>query len=222
MEASRVETLILLFISIGFPACNSYGPQPQDDAKKITVGIVQSKSSTIKQPYKCRIESHRHIEVRTEADGHLAAILVKEGQAVKRGDLLFQVGPPTGKERREAEKPDKMVSIEAPFDGLVGRLPCQRGSFVPKYETLTTLSDSSKMSVYFDVPEKHYLEYVAPMRNRGEDRRSLDLELILADHSKYPHAGKIVSILASQAGASSPLSEHIGPLPNLVEAAKLI
>ena len=167
MEASRVQTLILLLIALDLPACNAYGPQPQDDAKKITVAVVQSKSATIKQSYKCRIESHRHIEVRTEADGHLAAILVKEGQAVKRGDLLFQVGPPMDKEKPEAENRDKAVSIKAPFDGLVGRLPRQRGSFVPKYETLTTLSDSSKMSVYFDVPEKHYLEYFAPMTETG-------------------------------------------------------
>ena len=35
------------------------------------------------------------------------------------------------------------------------------------------------------------------MTERGEDWRSADLELILADHSKYPHAGKIVDFLAS-------------------------
>jgi membrane fusion protein, multidrug efflux system len=196
LKVARVQTLILL-IALDLPGCNSYGPQGQDGARKITVAVVQSKSATIEHSYRCRIESHHHIEVRTEADGQLAAILVKEGQAVKRGDLLFQVGPPMDKEKPEAEKRDKAVSIEAPFDGLVGRLPRQRGSFVPKYQTLTTVSDSSRMAVYFDVPEKHYLEYFAPTVERANDWRSLDLELILADHSKYPHVGKIVYILAS-------------------------
>jgi membrane fusion protein (multidrug efflux system) len=199
MEASRVPTLILLLIALGVPACNAHGPQPQDDAKKITVVGVQSKSATIKQLYKCRIDPYgRHVEVRTEADGHLAAILVKEGQAVKRGDLLFQVGPPMDKEKRAAENRDKAVSIKAPCDGFVGQVPCQRGSFVKKYATLTTiLADNSKMPVYFGVPENHYLDYYAHMRNRGEDARSLELELILADQSRYPHAGKIVSVLGS-------------------------
>jgi membrane fusion protein, multidrug efflux system len=70
------------------------------------------------------------------------------------------------------------------------------------------------MSVYFDVPEKHYLEYFAPMLKRGEDWRSSDLELILADHSKYPHAGKIVNILASfhnETGDISFLAEFPNP-----------
>ena len=103
MEASRVQTLILLLIALDLPGCNAYGPQPQNDARKITLAVVQSKSATIKHSYLCRIESHRHMEVRTDADGHLSAVLVKEGQAVKRGDLLFQVGPPMDKERPEAE-----------------------------------------------------------------------------------------------------------------------
>ena len=197
MEVSRVQTLIQLLIALDLLGCNAYGPQPQNDARKITLAVVQSKSATIKHSYLCRIESHRHMEVRTEADGHLSAVLVKEVQAVKRGDLLFQVGPPMDKEKPEAEKRDKAVSIKAPFDGLVGRLPRQRGSFVPKYETLTTVSDSSRMAVYFDVPEKHYLEYFAPTVERAKDWRSLDLELILVDHSKYRHVGKIVNILGS-------------------------
>ena len=44
------------------------------------------------------------------------------------------------------------------------------------------------------MPERRYL---ALMTARGEEWRSMDLELILADHSKYPHTGKIVDFLAS-------------------------
>jgi membrane fusion protein, multidrug efflux system len=195
LEVSRVQTLILLLIALDLPGCNANGPQPQDVAGKLTVAVVQSKSATIKHSYRCRIESHRYLEVRTEADGQLAAILVKEGQAVKQGDLLFQVGPPADKKKPGSENRGKAVSIKAPFDGLVGRLPLEQGSFVTKYETLTTLSDSSRMSVYFDMPEKHYLEYFGDKAERGADWRTPDLELNLADHSKYPHVGKIVAIL---------------------------
>ena len=195
LEVPRVQTLILLLIALDLPACNAYGRQPQDDARKITVAVVQSKSATIKQSYRCRIESQRYVHVRSPVEGRLAAILVKEGQAVKRGDLLFQVGPPRDKEKPEAENRDKVVSIKAPCDGLVvGRLATLRGSRVRKGESLATLSDDSAMRVHFDMPERHYLAF---MTERGKDWRSADLELILADHSKYPHAGKIVDILAS-------------------------
>jgi membrane fusion protein, multidrug efflux system len=195
MGVSRVQTLILLLIALDLPACHAYGRQLQDDARKITVAVVQSKSATIKQSYKCRIESQRFVQVHSPVEGRLVAILVKEGQAVKRGDLLFQAGPPRDKEKPEAENQDKVVSIEAPCDGLlVGRLPTLRGSRVRKGESLATLSDDSAMWVHFDMPERRYLAF---MTERGKDWRNLDLELILADHSKYPHTGKIVEVLAS-------------------------
>ncbi len=207
MEVSRVQTRILLLIALGFPACNAYGPRPQDDARKITVAVVQLKSATIKQPFKCRIESPRYVHVRTKAKGRITAILVKEGQSVKQGDLLFQVRPTRDKEKPEAENRDEVVSIKAPCDGLVCRVSSLRGGIVPKYDSPVTLSDDSAMWVHFDMPEKHYLEYII---ERGEDWRRSDLELILADHSKYPYAGKIINILGS-------FHNETGDIPFLAE-----
>ena len=139
MKVSRVQTLILLLIALVLPACDvarqTQGDarkitaderQPQDDARKITVAVVQSKSATIKQSYQCRIDSQRPVFVHSPVEGRVAAILVKEGQAVKRGDPLFEVGPPRDEEKPEAEDRDKVVSIKAPCDGLVRRLPGPR------------------------------------------------------------------------------------------------
>ena len=56
----------------------------------------------------------------------------------------------------------------------------------------TFVSDNSKLTVVFDVPEKHYSEYFLPMLKPGEGWRSLDVEPILEGHRKYPHAGKII------------------------------
>jgi membrane fusion protein (multidrug efflux system) len=192
MVVSRVQKLIVWLIAFALPACNADEPEPQSDAPKITLAVVQSRSTTIKQSYPCRIESHRRTEVCTEADGRLATILVKDGQAVRQGDLLFQVGPPTDIKKGEAENREKVVSITAPCDGLVGALP-QQGSIVRKGETLTTVSDSSTMAVYLGVPEKHYLEYYA---NTPERRKAWEtLELVLADHTKLPQTGKFVEVV---------------------------
>jgi membrane fusion protein, multidrug efflux system len=182
MEASRVQTLILLLIA---PA------------------VVQSKSATIKQSYRCRIESQRYVHVRTPSEGRLAAILVKEGQAVQRGDLLFQVGPPRDEGKPEAEDRDKVASIKAPCDGLLVGLPTVLGNPVHKGTHLATLSDDSAMWIQFDMPERYYLALIT---ERGKDWRSSDLELILADHSKYPHTGKIVEILASFANETGDIT----------------
>jgi Biotin-lipoyl like len=156
LEVSRVPTLILLLIALDLPGCNSSGRQPQDGAKKITVAVVPSKSATIKQSYRCRIESPRYVHVLTPAAGRLAAIFVKEGQAVKRGDLLFQVEPRRDKEKPEGEHWDEVVSIKAPCDGLVvGPLPSLLGSRARKCESLATLSDDSAIRGHFDMPEGH-------------------------------------------------------------------
>jgi membrane fusion protein, multidrug efflux system len=50
------------------------------------------------------------------------------------------------------------------------------------------------MRAYFNVPEATYLQHVA---GRGENRESPEVRLILADHTKFPHAGKIAAIEAA-------------------------
>ena len=57
MKDSRVQTLILLLISVYLPACNVYGQKPDDETRKITLASVQSKTTTITQQYTCRINS---------------------------------------------------------------------------------------------------------------------------------------------------------------------
>ena len=51
------------------------------------------------------------------------------------------------------------TQIAAPFDGIMDRLHVRQGSLVNEGDLLTTFSDNSKMWVYFNVPEKEYLDY---------------------------------------------------------------
>ena len=128
MKVSRVQTLILLLISLSLSACNAYREKPHDEAHKITVTTVQSKAVTLTQRYVCQIHSHHHIQVRAPEAGYLEAIPIKEGQTVKQDDLLFQVIPLLDKKKPDAENEDKVVSIKAPFDGMVDRLPPSRAA----------------------------------------------------------------------------------------------
>lgn len=68
------------------------------------------------------------------------------------------------------------TSIDAPFDGIMGRQMMQQGSLVEEGDTLTTLSDNSVMWVYFNVPEADYLRFKA-LRGGGNSpsARTLDL-----------------------------------------------
>ena len=51
------------------------------------------------------------------------------------------------------------TEVKAPFDGYMGRFYVRLGSLVDEGELLTTLSDNSKIWVYFNVPEAEYLTF---------------------------------------------------------------
>ena len=83
------------------------------------------------------------------------------------------------------------ATVRAPFEGIVDRMQHQQGSLVLEGDILTTLSDNSLMWVYFNVPEARYLRY---MTDQSEKREDLQIELMLANGHKFPHAGKLGAI----------------------------
>jgi len=68
------------------------------------------------------------------------------------------------------------TSINAPFDGIVGRQLMQHGSLIEVGDTLTTLSDNAVMWVYFNVPEADYLRFKS-LRGASDTESLRRLEL---------------------------------------------
>jgi membrane fusion protein (multidrug efflux system) len=92
-----------------------------------------------------------------------------------------------------AEAELKFTEVRAPFEGIIDRLHEQLGSLIKERDILTTLSDNRVMWVYFPVPEKQYLAYKkAPARDKEEQQ----IELVLADLSKFKEIGKIGAVEA--------------------------
>jgi RNA polymerase sigma factor (sigma-70 family) len=80
------------------------GPPGQDDrAPRISVRTVRPTTVTIKQQYAAQIHSRRHIQFLAPVEGSLAPIPIKEGQAVKAGDRMFEITSPILKARLDAE-----------------------------------------------------------------------------------------------------------------------
>jgi membrane fusion protein (multidrug efflux system) len=80
------------------------------------------------------------------------------------------------------------TEIRAPFDGLIGRFGDIRlGSLLEENELLTTLSDTHRLWVYFNVPEALYLDYMEK-RRKGV---SQSIQLELANKEIYPETGTI-------------------------------
>jgi membrane fusion protein (multidrug efflux system) len=82
------------------------------------------------------------------------------------------------------------TSIEAPFDGIVGRFHVRLGSLLDEGELLTELSDNSKMWVYFNVPESEYLNYRA---NISKDSIS-NVSLKMANNQLFNQGGIVETI----------------------------
>ncbi|MDR3618689.1 MAG: efflux RND transporter periplasmic adaptor subunit [Paludisphaera borealis] len=77
--------------------------QPHQEHHKIVVTTPKAKDVIVTQRYVCQIHSQRHTEISALESGYLESISVKEGQAVKKGDLLFKIKPVLYQARLDAE-----------------------------------------------------------------------------------------------------------------------
>ena len=84
------------------------------------------------------------------------------------------------------------TEIRAPFDGIMDRFHVQLGSLLDDGDLLTSLSDNSKMWVYFNVPEAEYLDYEANVK--GKDRTQVNLKM--ANGKMFEHPGVVETIAA--------------------------
>jgi membrane fusion protein (multidrug efflux system) len=248
MKISPIPAVVAALTSLSLAGCLKHSEaKAHHEEREIVATSPMAKSVVVSQPYVCQIHSQRHIEVRTLERGYLQEIRVKEGQAVKKDDLLFRILPVLYKAKLEAEiakansaeikvtqsqnllkkgvvapvdlalakaewaeaKANVLLAqaelnfaeIKAPFDGVVDRQYQQLGSLVEEGDMLTTLSDNSLMWVYFNVPERRYLEYKAAEAKRGDENASqltipnAKIELLLASGSKFDQtAGDTVTI----------------------------
>ena len=82
------------------------------------------------------------------------------------------------------------TNIRAPFSGIMDHLEVREGSLLEEGELLTTLSDNSKMWVYFNVPEAEYLDYMSD----GDRQAQKYVQLEIANGRIFPHEGQIETI----------------------------
>ena len=67
------------------------------------------------------------------------------------------------------------TDIRAPFSGIMDRFEKRLGSLIEEGELLTTLSDNSKMWVYFNVPEVEYLNYITKIKTKEKQKVLLQM-----------------------------------------------
>lgn len=84
------------------------------------------------------------------------------------------------------------TEVRAPFDGYMGRFSVRLGSLVDEGDLLTTLSDNSKIWVYFNVPEAEYLTF----KQTNPDGILPKVKLQMANNELFDKEGVIETIEA--------------------------
>jgi membrane fusion protein (multidrug efflux system) len=84
--------------------------------------------------------------------------------------------------------------LTSPIDGVAGVAQQQVGALVsPAAGTITTVSTLDPIKCYFTVSEQEYLDFhrrYSTPETVAAERRAIDIELMLADRTIYPHRGK--------------------------------
>lgn len=110
--------------------------------------------------------------------------------------------------RAELQKAELKLSytiINAPFDGLIDRIPLKIGSLLQEGTLLTTISDNSSMYAYFKITENEYLEY---MKKRQADTtiKQQIVKLVLSNNSQYAYEGVIETLEGDFEGGSGSIA----------------
>lgn len=135
---------------------------------------------------------------KTQAEANFAAIEYQNTKTLADSNVVAPNELAMAKARLDKAKAEmslaqvhlQFTEIRAPFDGIVGRFNLKLGSLVDEGDLLTTLSDNSKMWVYYNVPESEYLNYKATVRNDSTRK----VNLLMANNEQFSFPG-IVEVI---------------------------
>lgn len=102
----RTSILLLIpaLLALSQSGCHTHEAHAEPaEHHKVVVTHPKVMEVDITQQYVCQIHSQRHIKVRALESGYLEEIPVKEGQAVKQGQVMFTVIPVLYKAKLDAE-----------------------------------------------------------------------------------------------------------------------
>jgi membrane fusion protein (multidrug efflux system) len=122
MKPSLLVAVMLTLISACLPGCQSHHEQAEEDEHTIVVTNPKAMDVIITQQYVCQIHSQQHIQVRALNDGYLQKILVKEGQLVKKDQLMFKILPTIYEAEWKAELAEvRVAELDLQFTDMLAK-----------------------------------------------------------------------------------------------------
>ncbi len=137
---------------------------------------------------------------RAKAEADLAEIEYKNTKALADSNIVSKNELAMAKAKFDKAKAQLQLAeahlgfteIKAPFTGIMDKFHVRLGSLLDEGDLLTTLSDNSKMWVYFNVPEAEYLDYKSSVHKDS----LLKVKLQMANLKMYPFTGVVETIEA--------------------------
>ena len=87
----------------------------------------------------------------------------------------------------------QFTTVKAPFSGIMDHFQGRLGSLVDEGDLLTTLSDNSKVWVYYNVPEAEYLAY---KQHAKASDKAAHVKLLMANNEVFGQTGIVQTIEA--------------------------
>jgi membrane fusion protein (multidrug efflux system) len=116
LDAEKIESVLDRAGSMAIDRVSSMAmaaePEKQvhEEHQKIVVTSPKALDVTITEPYVCQIHSRRHIEICALEGGYLEEVLVSEGQAVKKGDLMYKILPTLYQAKLDAKEAEAQLA----------------------------------------------------------------------------------------------------------------
>ncbi|MGX5820892.1 efflux RND transporter periplasmic adaptor subunit [Chitinophaga lutea] len=136
--------------------------------------------------------------LKAEAEAQAAEIEVANTQALAEKNIVSKNELALANAKLKKAKAELALAkvhldfteIRAPFDGIVDHLHLKLGSLVEEGDLLTSLSDNSRMWVYFNVSEPEYLNYKSGDQSKGK----MPVSLRMANKDIFRHPGVVEAI----------------------------
>jgi membrane fusion protein (multidrug efflux system) len=137
---------------------------------------------------------------KAQAEANFAEIEYKNTKSLADSNVVSKNELALGKAKFDKAKAELglaqahlgFTQIRAPFNGIMDHFQGRLGSLVNEGDLLTTLSDNSKMWVYYNVPEAEYLDYKTKIIKDG----ALKVELLMANNKLFDYPGLVETIEA--------------------------
>ena len=137
---------------------------------------------------------------KAQAEANFAEIEYKNTKSLADSNVVSKNELALGKAKFDKAKAELglaqahlgFTQIRAPFSGIMDHFQGRLGSLVNEGDLLTTLSDNSKMWVYYNVPEAEYLDYKTQIIKDG----ALKVELLMANNKLFDYPGLVETIEA--------------------------